>query len=714
MTRETSHRSSPAPKPEGAARLATARSAYLREAAHQKVEWRPWGAEAFREAASLDRPVLLDVGAVWCHWCHVMDEGTYSDPEVVRLLNAHYLPVKVDRDENPEVDRRYQREVGTLTGEGGWPLTAFLTPQGTTFLGGTYFPPKDTGGRPGFARLLGEVARLWKEDRDHILENVQAVQDALRRMAAPPEERQTETKEFVAETRAALREAYDPGEGGFGSAPKFPHPMATSFLFRDSLATGDPRALEAAVHTSRRMAHGGIYDHLGGGFHRYSVDEAWHIPHFEKMAVDNGHLLRAYVEAYTYAPEADFLEVVRGTLSYILTVWGSDPKGGFGASQDADNQPGDDGSYYTWTRTELRRLLTSEEFRTVQWYYGLGTAGQMPHDPEQNVLYRLLSPREIALQLKVPEEKVRTWLESARAKMIRARSARPRPYVDDAHYSSLNGILIGAISHAARLLEDPMALAAARKAADRFLAEAYEPARGVAHQLGPQGPSGWGLLEDQVDFARGLLDLAEVTQEGRYLERAREILTLTLGKFRDEGSGLLCDIAPSIYDGPRVGAIGSVVTPLEDTPHLSPNASAVLGLAHLAALTDSEEFEAESRRLLGSILPRVRRAGLFAAGAALAAAELATPAVRVVIHGDGEAAKELLRAAVRAPHPRKLVLSHPPGPPFSLPEEVGAAVGSHPSSARALICQGNRCLSPITDPREIAPRLRSLLLPKSV
>ena len=321
-----------------------------------------------------------------------MDEGTYADAEVARLLGQHFIAVKVDRDENPEVDRRYQRQVGALTGEGGWPLTAFLMPTGEVFLGGTYFPPTDGHGRPGFRRVLSEVARLWKEEPERIRENSEAIQGSLERMRSSRAHGSDSLDDLLSAVISQVHSSFDPVHGGFGMSPKFPHPTAVSLLLWDAFANRRTSSDQRARETLLRMADGGMYDQVGGGFHRYSVDEGWHIPHFEKMGVDNAALLAAYVEGAQRFQEPRFEEVVRGTVGWVREVLG-DPAGGFGSSQDADNAPGDDGGYFTWSRNELKAALDADEFRFTTRFFGVGTEGRMPHDPDRNVLFRMLSSR---------------------------------------------------------------------------------------------------------------------------------------------------------------------------------------------------------------------------------------------------------------------------------------------------------------------------------
>ena len=686
----------------GGWRLAESSSAYLRGAAEQPIEWHPWGPEPFELAKRTGRPILLDIGASWCHWCHVMDEGTYSDPEVARLLLQHFVAVKVDRDERPEVDRRYQRQVGALTGEGGWPLTGFLTPDGEVFLGGTYFPPTDGFGRPGFRRVLQEVARLWRDEPERIRENAAAVQGALERMRSARERGPESLDRFVAHVRSSLHSSYDPVHAGFGMAPKFPHPTAISFLLWEAFAHRTAESDVRAHETLLRMADGGMYDHIGGGFHRYSVDEGWHIPHFEKMGVDNAALLSAYVEGAQRFDDPRLEATVRGVLGWVRTVL-SDPAGGFGASQDADNAPGDDGNYFTWSRAELKEILGADELRFVTRYFGVGTEGRMHHDPERNVLYRLLPLEEAAEGLSFPDGPAHAF-EVAVEKMRATRARRPTPAVDRALYADINGRFIGAFARAGGFLGDPAVVADARRAADRFLRDAYRPGEGVAHHLDPTGPRGFGLLEDQVALAGGLLELAGVLAEPRYLEVATDLLETVDREFRGE-DGLFRDLSPHLYDGPPLPALSEPSYPLEDSPHLSANAAASLAFLRLAALRHEERWREKALALLPPIAARIGSSGIFAAGSALAAGLSSTSPATVVVEGSGPAAVALVRAARRAWHPNVFVFDGRPPPPFSLPEELGSA--GAPREPRALVCFSTTCAPPVTDPAGLAPLLRS-------
>jgi uncharacterized protein YyaL (SSP411 family) len=683
-------------------RLAARSSAYLRSAVEQPIDWHPWGPEPFALAKQTGRPILLDIGASWCHWCHVMDEGTYVDPEVAQLLGEHFIAVKVDRDENPEVDRRYQRQVGALTGEGGWPLTAFLTPAGEVFLGGTYFPPTDGHGRPGFRRVLKEVARLWREEPEKIEENSRAVQGALARMRSARAPSARALDEFQGRVLGEVHSGYDPVHGGFGVSPKFPHPTGVELLLWDGRANHRPLSDERAAETLRRMGDGGMYDQVGGGFHRYSVDEGWHIPHFEKMGVDNAALLAAYVDGVRRFGDPRMEEVVRGTAGWVREVLEA-PAGGFGSSQDADNAPGDDGGYFTWSRAELKGALEGEDLRFATRFFGVGTEGRMPHDPERNVLFRMVSIEEAAEGLPAnggPAARLRHVLETLRA----VRSQRPAPGVDRALYADINGRFIAAFAGAGRVLDEPILLADARRAADRFLAHAYLPDQGVAHRLDAEGGHGWGMLEDQVGFATGLIELAGATAEPRYAEAATHLLELVDREFRGE-DGLLRDLSPRLYDGPSLGALADPSYPLEDSPHLAANSGAAIAFLRLSSLTHDDRWKAKAIALLPAVAGRIGHAGLFAAGAALACGLAAGEPATVIVEGTGPAAHALAQAARRTWHPNAWVFEGRPPPPFALPDEATAPPAG--TATRALVCFGRSCAPPVTEGKALRGLLES-------
>ena len=405
--------------------LGNERSPYLRHAANQPVDWRPWSDEAFDLARNENKPVFLSTGAVWCHWCHVMARETFEDNDVARLMNELFICIKLDRDERPDIDQRYQQAVAAMGSGSGWPLSVFLTSDKRPFFGGTYFPPDDRHGRPGFKSILKSVSAFYRSSKDDAEAFADRLLDALKPEAMEPSELR---KQALNDAVAAVLTQYDPENGGFGTSPKFPMPGALEFLIQRYPLMQDGTFVELAIRrTLEGMAAGGFQDQLGGGFHRYSVDEAWTIPHFEKMADDNAWLLRIYCDAYALFSDERFKTVAQGIVRFIREVL-SDPAGGFFASQDADVTPDDEGGYFTWTDDEFRAILTAEEYAVLSRHL-LDQRGAMHHDPSRHVLFVAREPKEIARELAMPLEAAERIIERGREKLLHARNARPAPFI---------------------------------------------------------------------------------------------------------------------------------------------------------------------------------------------------------------------------------------------------------------------------------------------
>src|ERR1700723_3469401 len=352
-------------------RLKDSASPYLRSAAHQPIDWHEWGPEAFARAKEENKPILLDIGAVWCHWCHVIDRESYENPEIAGMINKFYVAVKVDRDERPDVDARYQSAISAISGQGGWPLTAFLTPEGKPFFGGTYFPPEDAMGRPGFKRILLGVSEAFRNKRADVDNSARALEEAVAKAELHHAARGSLDPGIVDSVIEFALRLFDEQPGGFGTAPKFPHASAVDLLLERYQSTRDPRLLHVAERTLEGMALGGVYDQLAGGFHRYSVDERWCVPHFEKMSYDNSELLKNYLHGYQVTGRALFHETAEGIIAWVNEVLSDQERGGFYGSQDADQTLDDDGDYFTWTRAEVRAVLSPEESRAIEIYYYL-------------------------------------------------------------------------------------------------------------------------------------------------------------------------------------------------------------------------------------------------------------------------------------------------------------------------------------------------------
>ncbi|HET7025099.1 MAG TPA: thioredoxin domain-containing protein, partial [Gemmatimonadales bacterium] len=542
-------------------RLADSSSPYLTSAAHQPVHWYPWGPETFAAAAATGRPVLLDIGAVWCHWCHVMDGESYEDPALAQLLNAEFVCIKVDRDERPDIDARYQRAVQALTGQGGWPLTAFLTARGEVFYGGTYFPPEGQHGRPSFRAVLTEVARLHREEPGRVEAQALAITRALAQADDRPDPTDP-TLALLDRAEAELTRHFDPRHGGFGRAPKFPHPAAISFLIARWYDSGRAVPREMAHATLRGMARGGFHDQVGGGFHRYSVDAEWIVPHFEKMAYDNAELLKAYLDGHAAFGDPYFADVARDTLAWVREVL-ADPDGGFGASQDADVGLDDDGDYFTWTLEEARAALSPDEFEVAAAHYDIGTAGEMHHDPARNVLWIAEDAEAIAHRTGRPLSVVADLLSHAKAALAAARRLRPASFIDRTRYTGWNAMLASALFSAAAHFDDPWARNHALRTLERIRQESPET-DAVLHVAGGIG----GLLDDQVQVAAAALDAYETTGREDWIAWAEAMMERVWRDYRDDSAGGLFDVALGRAGD---GLLAERVRPIQDAPTPSPN-----------------------------------------------------------------------------------------------------------------------------------------------
>jgi hypothetical protein len=458
-------------------RLAREKSPYLLQHAHNPVDWYPWGAEAFERARRLDLPIFLSVGYSTCHWCHVMERESFEDEKIATLLNQNFVPVKVDREERPDVDRVYMLYVQATTGSGGWPMSVWLTPDQEPFFGGTYFPPDNRYGRPGFSQILEKIAAVWKEDRKRVIQSSQAVLGELRRQAAEAPVSAIADAGALEKGFLHFRRAFDPVHGGFGGAPKFPQPSIFRFLLREHARTGSREALDMVLHTLGAMARGGIHDHLGGGFHRYSVDERWFVPHFEKMLYDQAQLAAAYLEAHQASGQQFFAGVARGIFDYVLGDMTA-PEGGFYSAEDADSvidpaRPDvkGEGACYVWSRSEIEAVLgpaAAGEFCRV---YGVEAAGNIAQDPHGEFTGRNI--------LSVAASEDGAELAAARRLLLEARRKRVRPHLDDKILTGWNGLMISALALGAQVLDEPSYLAAARRAADFVLARLWDPTAGT-------------------------------------------------------------------------------------------------------------------------------------------------------------------------------------------------------------------------------------------
>src|SRR6266852_4344577 len=706
--------------------LARASSSYLRSAMHQPIQWHEFGEEAFAAARQANKPMLLDIGAVWCHWCHVMDRESYDDAEVAAIVNEHYIAVKVDRDERPDIDSRYQAAVGALTGQGGWPLTAFLTPDGKPFYGGTYFPPADAYGRPSFKRVLLSIAAAYRDKRGEVLEQAQMVESEISRAESVSAGSGKVSATVIDTILESARQMFDEVNGGFGSAPKFPHPAALDLVMDQYARTGssNEELRPIFVHTLEKMARGGVYDQLAGGFHRYSVDERWIVPHFEKMCYDNSELLKNYVHAYQATGSEFFAAVARDVIRW-MDEWLSDRgPGGFYASQDADYSMEDDGDYFTWTRAEMQAVLTEEEAAVAGLHYDVNEVGEMHHNPQKNVLYIRASIEEIAKRTGLPVERTHALIESARKKMYAARLLRPTPYVDKTVYAGWNSLCVSAYLEAAKVLQLESARHFALRSLDRVLAEAWHPQQGLQHVVAYSDPAAErrlvpGLLDDYAFTAIACLDAYEATADLSYFTFAQRITDKMVERFFDSVSGGFFDTAGS-GDGTEkaLGVLGTRRKPFQDSPTPAGNSAAAIALLRLHAYTNQPGYREKAEQTLELLAGLAAKFGIFAATYGIAAVHFAQPHTQVIVLGDDVLAEQLYAAAVGFFGFDKAVLklaankAVPQNLPPALAESIPQLPAIHEGTSVAVVCSGFSCHPPVSNPEQLRQSLRRAAVPE--
>jgi uncharacterized protein YyaL (SSP411 family) len=699
---------------------------------HQPIQWHEFGEEAFAAARAANKPMLLDIGAVWCHWCHVMDRESYDDPEVAAIVNEHYIAMKVDRDERPDIDSRYQVAVASLTGQGGWPLTAFLTPDGKPFYGGTYFPPNEAYGRPSFKRVLLSIAQAYREKHDDVMEQAQLVESAIAR-AETYSGGTTVSASVIDAILESARKMFDPVHGGFGSAPKFPHPAALDLVMEEYVRGGGEKTEKEAlrtifVHTLEKMARGGVYDQLAGGFHRYSVDERWIVPHFEKMCYDNSELLKNYVHAYQATGDEFFARVARDIIRW-MDGWLSDrAHGGFYASQDADYSMDDDGDYFTWTLQEAQAVLTPDEAAVATLYYGIQEIGDMHHNRAKNVLRVAASVEDIAERLRISTAEASARLAAAQKKMYAARLLRPTPYVDKTIYAGWNAMCVSAYLQAARVLDLADVRHFGLRSLDRLLSESWNAGQGMKHVIAyseafsdarAERREVAGVLDDYAFAVIACLDAYEATADLSYFRFARSIADAMIAGFFDPEGGGFFDTrnAAVSKEETSLGILGTQRKPFQDSPTPAGNSAAAIALLRLYGYTNDAAHREKAEQTLEVYSGVAGQHGIFAATYGLAVAHFSQAHTQVVVVGKDDASRALYRAAVRPLGLSTAVLRMDADKVVAqnLPPALAETIPNLPALAEgrsfAVVCSGFACQPPVFDVQELARALGSLARP---
>jgi hypothetical protein len=677
-------------------RLAHETSPYLRQHQHNPVDWYPWGPEALERARTLDRPIFLSVGYSACHWCHVMEHESFENEEIARVLNDHFVSIKVDREERPDLDQIYMAAVQALNqGQGGWPMSVFLTPDLRPFTGGTYFPPDDRYGRPGFKRILLWLADAWRGRREEINQAASDITDVLQGMGRLQPGEGELGPEVLRRAVQGLARAFDSQYGGFGSAPKFPHPMDLRVLLRAWKRFGDANALQMARVTLDRMAMGGIYDHLGGGFARYSTDARWLVPHFEKMLYDNALLVPGYLEAFQATGEPFYREVAEETLGWVLREM-TGPDGPFYSTLDADSE-GVEGKFYVWTTQEIESVLGKDDAEVFDSVYGVTPDGNWddPHHPgggPKNILHRTKTFAQSARLLNVSEADLRARLDGCRRKLFEVRSRRVWPGRDDKALTSWNGLMIGALAQAAAALDVPRYAEAAARAADFILTRMRTPDGRLLRTWSAGAPPKLNAyLEDYAFLIDGLVTLYEATFEPRWVEAALSLADVMVDQFWDDAEGGF------FYTGRDHESLIARGKDPHDNAIPSGNAMAVTGLLRLVKLTGRRDLREKAETTL-----RLYRGLLaehpLAAGQMLLALDFHLgPVEEVAVVGDPQAedTRRVLRALRTDLRPNQVVALKAPGAtaredllPLLAGKEAQGAVTTY-------VCRDFSCQAPL-------------------
>ncbi|MBI4430917.1 MAG: thioredoxin domain-containing protein [Candidatus Omnitrophica bacterium] len=692
-------------------RLAKEKSPYLLQHAENPVDWYPWGAEAFEKAKKEDKPMFLSIGYSTCHWCHVMEHESFENEDIAKVMNENYVSIKVDREERPDVDQIYMQAVMALTGSGGWPLSVFITPELKPFYGGTYFPPDDRWGRPGFKSLLLSVAEAWKSKRQDVISTAADLTEVLRNIRK--DRPQGELDQLVLKKAfEQLQMNFDARSGGFGSAPKFPRSHLLSLLFRywkrtkDNVGAVHEPPLQMAEQTLVEMAKGGMYDQIGGGFHRYSTDANWRIPHFEKMLYDQALLARTYLEAYQITKKETYAAVAREIFEYVLRDL-THPEGGFYSAEDADSLPPGgtekrEGAFYLWSESELKELLEADSAKAIIYQFGAEPAGNARSDPQGefkglNTLYQAHSIEETARYLNWSVEKTKNTLERSKKKLFETRLKRPRPHLDDKVLVDWNGLMISSFAFGARVLNDDRYRQAAERAADFILSHLVAKNERLLHRF-RDGEAGIdGKLEDYAFFVNGLLELYEATFDMKYLREAKRLTDITIDLFWDAESA-------GFYMTPKDGeALITRPKELYDGAIPSGNSFALLNLLRLGRLTMNEAYEKYAENMIKAFSAEVESAPT-AYPQFLSAFDFAMgPSKEIVIAGgtDATGAIEMINEVFSRFIPNKVVAFRPPSESAvrDIAELIPFIEDQRPldGKATAYVCENYICKLPTTD-----------------
>ena len=677
-------------------RLINETSPYLQQHAHNPVDWYPWGQEALQRAREEDKPILLSIGYSSCHWCHVMERESFEDPEIARLMNERFVSVKVDREERPDLDGIYMTAVQALTGHGGWPLTVFITPDGKPFFGGTYFPPEDRHGMPGFPRLLQEIANLYGNRRGDVTRAAEELVSRLQQATAATHSMEPLTADTLTQAYHALAPLFDEQRGGFGTAPKFPQPMVYEFLLRYQHRFQDPQALHMVEVTLEQMARGGMYDQLGGGFHRYSTDGHWLVPHFEKMLYDNALLSRLYLHAYQITGKPLYRRVVEETLGYVLREM-TDSSGGFYSAQDADSE-GEEGKYFVWSPGEIQEVLGVEKGTFLSRYFGVTEQGNLEG---KNILHLPETPESVAENAGLSVERLQATVGQGRERLLAVREGRVHPDLDDKVLTAWNGLMLRSFAEAAEVLQQERYRNAAVANAS-FLLEHLRQKGRLLRSYKDGVAKGTGFLEDYANLIDGLLTLHEATFDPRWLEEGRALADAMIDLFWVEGEGVFYDTG---HDHEEL-----LLRPRDVFDNALPcgGSAATDVLLRLGVLTGESEY---TRRGASALRPMQTLISRYPMGGAhwLSALDFylsAPKEIAIVGRPDDPATVALRHEVFKGYLPNRVMVGADPKAPSRLAIPLLESKGVLQGHPTAYVCEHYACQEPVTDPEALARQLR--------
>jgi uncharacterized protein YyaL (SSP411 family) len=670
-------------------------SPYLLQHAHNPVDWYPWNEAALSRARTEDKPILLSIGYSACHWCHVMEHESFENEEIARVMNENFVNIKVDREERPDLDQIYMNAVQMMTGHGGWPMTMFLTPEGVPFYGGTYFPPSDRYNMPGFPRILASVAEAYRSQPDQVANTATAMLGELRRVGLAEASQNNLTEELLDSAFRRISANYDRANGGFGGAPKFPPAMNLEFLLHTHHRTGSAEALEMVDHTARKMSEGGMYDQLGGGFHRYSVDAKWLVPHFEKMLYDNALLSRMYLHLYQVNRDPDARRIAEETLDYVVREM-TDAGGGFYSSQDADSE-GEEGKFFVWSRTEIIEALGEQDGIPFCDYFDVSQTGNFEG---HNILHITASIQDVAARNKTSADELQGILDRGRQKLFALREQRIKPGRDEKILTAWNGLMLASFAEASAILERPdyriIAEANARFLLDRLLKD------GLLLRTHKDGQSKLnGYLEDYACLIDGLISLYEATGELTWIRSALELADKMIEQFWDDSDGGF------FFTGKSHEQLIVRSKEFMDNATPSGNSIAIQSLLRLGLLTGNEDYRRRATAVLRLLADQIRRYP-SAFGFALKALDfyLDSPLELVLVGAPGPRLDQLTRTVWRTYLPNRVIaLCRQDHDQAEALIPLFAGRNTLEAQPTAFVCQANTCQAPAKNPEELAEQL---------